>query len=143
MHAPLVTPEGDGLVLRVSSTAFCACRGVVPAKLQAGHYAAVYGNEMWVFPGPRNHNMRRVFCLDMQRYRCGGPLLLCLSPHHLFVCCPVFICLDMQRCGRVALLFSGAPTLPLQGCPRSSDVPTSLPAGLYLQAVVTEADTQL
>ena len=47
-------------------------RGVVPAKLQAGHYAAVYNNEMWVFPGPRNHNMRRVFCLDMQRSRCGG-----------------------------------------------------------------------
>ena len=46
-------------------------QGVVPAKLQAGHYAAVFGHEMWVFPGPRNHNMRRVFCLDLQRCRCG------------------------------------------------------------------------
>jgi hypothetical protein len=45
------------------------CRGVVPTKLQAGHYAAVHGDELWVFPGPRNHNMRRVFCLDMLRYR--------------------------------------------------------------------------
>lgn len=53
------------------------CRGVVPAKLTAGHYAAVHGNELWVFPGPRNHNMRRVYCLDMLRYRCGFlPLLL-------------------------------------------------------------------
>jgi hypothetical protein len=53
------------------------CRGVVPAKLTAGHYAAVHGNELWVFPGPRNHNMRRVYCLDMLRYRCGFlPLFL-------------------------------------------------------------------
>ncbi|CAL8470672.1 g10214 [Coccomyxa elongata] len=44
-------------------------RGVVPAKLTAGHYAAVHGNELWVFPGPRNHQMRRVYCLDMLRYR--------------------------------------------------------------------------
>ena len=45
------------------------CRGVIPAKLSAGHYAAVYGNELWVFPMPRNHNMRRVYCLDLLRYR--------------------------------------------------------------------------
>lgn len=51
-------------------------RGVVPAKLQAGHYAAVFGNELWVFPGPRNHNMRRVYCLDMVRYRCSRALTL-------------------------------------------------------------------
>ncbi|CAK0782930.1 hypothetical protein CVIRNUC_006125 [Coccomyxa viridis] len=44
-------------------------RGVIPAKLSAGHYAAVYGNELWVFPMPRNHNMRRVYCLDLLRYR--------------------------------------------------------------------------
>ena len=44
-------------------------RGVVPPKLTAGHYAAVYGDELWVFPGPRNHNMRRVFCCDLMRYR--------------------------------------------------------------------------
>ena len=44
-------------------------RGVIPAKLSAGHYAAIYGNELWVFPMPRNHNMRRVYCLDLLRYR--------------------------------------------------------------------------
>ena len=50
----------------------------MPAKLQAGHYAAMNGDELWVFPGPRNHNMRRVFCLDMLRYRC------CLRLRSLF-----------------------------------------------------------
>ena len=57
---------GPGRVLRGWSY---ECRGVIPAKLSAGHYAAVYGNELWVFPMPRNHNMRRVYCLDLQRYR--------------------------------------------------------------------------
>ena len=44
-------------------------RGPVPPKLTAGHYAAVYGDELWVFPGPRNHNMMRVYCCDLTRYR--------------------------------------------------------------------------
>ena len=46
-----------------------ACRGIIPAKLSAGHFLGVYGNELWVFPMPRNHNMRRVYCLDLLRYR--------------------------------------------------------------------------
>ena len=44
-------------------------RGPVPPKLTAGHYAAVYGDELWVFPGPRNPNMMRVYCCDLTRYR--------------------------------------------------------------------------
>ena len=41
----------------------------MPPKQTAGHYSAVYGDELWVFPGPRNHNMRRVYCCDLMRYR--------------------------------------------------------------------------
>ncbi|KAL0020200.1 hypothetical protein WJX79_010998 [Trebouxia sp. C0005] len=44
-------------------------RGAIPPKLTAGHYSAVYGDELWVFPNPRNHNMRRVYCCDLMRYR--------------------------------------------------------------------------
>ena len=48
---------------------FAIYRGPVPPKLTAGHYAAVFGDELWVFPGPRNHNMMRVYCCDLTRYR--------------------------------------------------------------------------
>ncbi|DBB04815.1 TPA: hypothetical protein ACH3X3_010105 [Trebouxia sp. C0006] len=44
-------------------------RGAIPPKLTAGHYSAVYGDELWVFPNPRNHNLRRVYCCDLMRYR--------------------------------------------------------------------------
>ncbi|KAL3161670.1 hypothetical protein ABBQ38_008771 [Trebouxia sp. C0009 RCD-2024] len=53
--------------LHAAATQFC--KGAVPPKLTAGHYAAVYGDELWVFPGPRNHNMMRVYCCDLTRYR--------------------------------------------------------------------------
>ena len=46
-----------------------ACRGITPPKLVAGHYAAVYNDELWVFPGPKNHTMRSVHCCELQRYR--------------------------------------------------------------------------
>ncbi|KAK9829027.1 hypothetical protein WJX72_003488 [[Myrmecia] bisecta] len=46
-----------------------AYRGQVPNKLASGHYAVVHEDELWVFPGPRNHNMRKVYCLDLLRYR--------------------------------------------------------------------------
>ena len=44
-------------------------RGQVPPKLTAGHYAVVYGDELWVFPGPKNTHMRRVHCCDLVSYR--------------------------------------------------------------------------
>ena len=48
----------------------CACfRGITPPKLTAGHYSAVFNDELWVFPGPRNHNMRKAYCCDLQRFR--------------------------------------------------------------------------
>lgn len=47
---------------------FC-CRGIIPPKLVAGHYAAVYNDELWVFPGPKNQAMRSVYCCELQRYR--------------------------------------------------------------------------
>lgn len=61
-------PSGVPSAPRAHSTV-PVCRGVIPAKLAAGHFLGVYGNELWVFPGPRNHNMRRVYCLDLLRYR--------------------------------------------------------------------------
>lgn len=44
-------------------------RGPVPQTFAAGSYAAVYKDELWVFPGPRNHMMRNVYCCDLARYR--------------------------------------------------------------------------
>jgi len=44
-------------------------RGPMPQIFTAGCYAVVYNGELWVFPGPRNHNMRNVYCCDLQRYR--------------------------------------------------------------------------
>ncbi len=44
-------------------------RGHLPPKLMSGHFAAVHQDWLWVFPGPRNHNMRRVHCCDLLRYR--------------------------------------------------------------------------
>eukprot|EP00803_Ostreobium_quekettii_P009677 evm.model.scf_2193.2 EVM.evm.TU.scf_2193.2 scf_2193:7697-13170(-) len=44
-------------------------RGPIPQTFSAGCYAAVYKDELWVFPGPRNHNMRNVCCCDLSRHR--------------------------------------------------------------------------
>lgn len=46
-----------------------SCRGPKPQTFSAGCYAAVYRDELWVFPGPRNHNMRHVYCFDLARCR--------------------------------------------------------------------------
>ena len=35
----------------------------------SGHIATVYQDWLWVFPGPKNHNMRRIHCCDLLRYR--------------------------------------------------------------------------
>lgn len=35
----------------------------------SGHFAAVYDGWLWVFPGPRNHNMRRINCCDLTQFR--------------------------------------------------------------------------
>ena len=53
----------------IAEDRFDTYRGVLPPKQTAGHYSAVYGDELWVFPGPRNHNMRRVYCCDLTRFR--------------------------------------------------------------------------
>ncbi|GMH38370.1 hypothetical protein BSKO_06254 [Bryopsis sp. KO-2023] len=44
-------------------------KGPVPQTFNAGCYAAVYKGELWVFPGPRNQNMRNVYCCELTRYR--------------------------------------------------------------------------
>ncbi|KAK9842237.1 hypothetical protein WJX81_002080 [Elliptochloris bilobata] len=46
-------------------------RGWAPQKHQAGHYAAVWGDELWVFPGPRNicTQMHHVHCLNLRDAR--------------------------------------------------------------------------
>ncbi len=36
--------------------------------MMSGHFAAVYQDWLWVFPGPRNHNMRRVSCCNLMQY---------------------------------------------------------------------------
>lgn len=41
----------------------------MPPKLTAGHYALVYGDDLWVFPGPKNAHMRRVHCCDLTTLR--------------------------------------------------------------------------
>ena len=44
-----------------------AYRGAIPPRLTAGHVAAVHGDELWVFPGPRNADLRTVHVLDLLR----------------------------------------------------------------------------
>lgn len=65
----MLLPSADPSAMHGADNAVPVGRGVIPAKLAAGHFLGVYGDELWVFPGPRNHNMRRVYCLDLSRYR--------------------------------------------------------------------------
>ena len=37
--------------------------------MMSGHFAAVHDGLLWVFPGPRNHNMRRINCCDLTQFR--------------------------------------------------------------------------
>lgn len=41
------------------------CRSQPPQTLNSGHYAAVYNDELWVFPGMRNVEMQRAFRLNL------------------------------------------------------------------------------
>ncbi|KAK9787629.1 hypothetical protein WJX73_006766 [Symbiochloris irregularis] len=41
----------------------------LPPKLSQGHYAMVYGDELWVFPGNRGSHMKRVQCCDLTTLR--------------------------------------------------------------------------
>lgn len=102
-------------MLYLSSHMHAYCRGPVPPKLTAGHYAAVYGDELWIFPGPRNHNMMRVYCCDLTRYRWterevrGDPPLLSESRRNL----------DCFLDGKRLIVFG---KIPAQGSRRVQDL---------------------
>lgn len=64
-------------------------RGPVPQTFAAGSYAAVYKDELWVFPGPRNHMMRNVYCCDLTRYRYLHLRMVLLGSNSGCWCCVV------------------------------------------------------
>lgn len=43
-------------------------RSQPPVTLTSGHYAAVYNDELWVFPGARNRESQRAFRLNLTTF---------------------------------------------------------------------------